>query len=109
MTNRDDMAFFGCIGIVMFWFIGAVTATIFRGWVLCTLYGWFVQETFSLPELSIPIAIGISVIVSMLTHENQSEKKEDESLDKYTVGLIVKALALPAVSLAIGWVVKSFI
>jgi len=51
-----------------------VVSTIVFGFVLMTLWAWFVVPAFNLPELTIVSAIGLGLIVAFTTHQN---KKED--------------------------------
>ena len=66
----------------------AVPITIWRGYVLSVLWAWFIVPLFGLPALSIPLAIGLMVIVSMARGDyaesfdkgakDAKEKKKDE-------------------------------
>lgn len=80
--------------------------TILNGWVLSVLWAWFLVPSFGLPALKIPAAIGIATVVGMLTsqyiHNNESE--EDEM-----VARVSHSVAVPVVSLIIGFVARFFV
>ena len=91
------------LAIIGFPFLLAFSA-IWRGYVLSILWGWFIVPLFGLPALSIPFAIGFSLIVGYMTH--QATKTEDEP----SWGtLTAHAALLPAFILLIGWIVTKFI
>lgn len=69
------LAVFGLLSL----FITVPLAVVLRGWVLSRLWFWFAVPIFGLTPLGIAQAIGVSLIVWMLTHQNincQSENKE---------------------------------
>ena len=82
-----------------------VISSILRGYVLSVLWGWFVVPTFGLPALSIPIAIGISLILAFTTHQISVKKEEDKSFGTQFSNIIL----YPLLTLAIGWIVTLFI
>lgn len=89
------------IGIMVLLALLMVVESLIRGFVLATLWSWFVVPIGG-PEISIPIAIGISIIVGMLT--NHGAKVEEKELGSAIGGAIVG----PFVVLGIAWVVTLF-
>jgi hypothetical protein len=87
----------------------AITA-IFDGYALSVLWRWFIVKQFSLPELSIPAAIGIGLVVSDLTHQFPPDVEEKDR-DATTKLLITfgKSIGRPLFLLLIGSIVKSFL
>jgi Na+(H+)/acetate symporter ActP len=78
-----------------------VASSIWSGYVLSILWGWFIVPTFGLPMLSIPVAIGLALIVSYLT----KQMAESRVAWGYTFSM---ALVVPLVALCMGYVVHSF-
>ena len=78
---------------------------IIRGFVLSYLWGWFVVP-FGLPELSIPHAIGISLIIGFLTHQirKEDEKKQPDEV----IGSIGTAIIATGFAFLVGWIVSLF-
>lgn len=82
-----------------------IGCTILSGYVLSILWAWFIVSTFGLPLLTIPVAIGIMLVVSYLTKQadfNNSDREDYQM--RVNVVMIVKPLG----ALAVGWVVKFF-
>jgi len=82
--------------------------SIFSGYALSVLWGWFIVKTFGLPGLTIPAAIGLAMMVNYMTHQLNDKKNEDD------VGLILmkgifRGIEKPAFALAFGWVVVQFV
>ena len=82
-----------------------IPAAIWGGYVLSILWGWFFVPVFGLPTLSVPQAIGISLIVGFLTYHYQYEEDDEEVLLKRIVGIFL----VPLECLIIGWIVHLFI
>lgn len=52
--------------------------TVVRGALLSLIWGWFVAEKFGLPMLGLVDAIGLSIVVSLLTfHLSSADRKVD--------------------------------
>ena len=87
--------------------IGAIigVGSIWSGYVLSVLWGWFIVPTFQLPILTIPVAIGISLVTHMLC-ASSSSSSGDTSKD--TATLAVGLFLVPLVALALGWIVRGF-
>lgn len=82
-----------------------IGCNIFSGFVLSILWGWFIVSTFGLPLLTIPVAIGIMLVVSYLTKQADFNNSDREDYQKrVNVLQIVKPLG----ALAVGYVIKSF-
>jgi hypothetical protein len=94
-------------------FIGAVAGLLvalclLNGWVLLLLWRWFMPVLFpDVPLLTVPVAIGISLIVSLLTHQDMSDVAKKKDTDKWSTltGLFTRPLFV----LLIGWIVRQYI
>lgn len=83
----------------------SIGCTILSGYVLSILWAWFIVSTFGLPLLTIPVAIGIMLVVSYLTKQADFNNSDREDYQKrVNVLQIVKPLG----ALAVGYVIKSF-
>lgn len=95
------------------WLMLVPLFAMWRGYVLCILWGWFVARTFGLPELGIAQAIGLSYVVTYLTatmpakQEKEPEGKELLS-QQIARGLVFHGL-YPTVVLFFGWIVKHWL
>lgn len=84
-----------------------VVGTLWRGFVLHILWGWFMVPIFGLPALSVVAAIGVSLVVSFMTFQYVYAKDDRETAAK--IGSVFGITVLyPALVLGIGYVVKSF-
>lgn len=86
----------------------AALSTIWNGYVLTILWGWFVAPTFALPPLDLAAAIGLTVVAQYLTHQYmpKAAKPEDDGKWDETLRATLYMLLHPAVALLVGWVVK---
>lgn len=93
-------------------FIGYVTVIIglmffsamFSGYALSVLWGWFISPYFNAPELSIPLAIGVALIVQYLTHQQEKAESGRDISDVLMEGA-ARAITKPAVAIGMGWFV----
>lgn len=95
------------LGIVVAAFGFGALCSILNGYVLSILWAWFIVPTFHAPVLSIPVAIGVSMVIHYLTFTDTTDlaKKEDS---KWWSSLLI-ALLRPVVVLAFGAVVHCFV
>lgn len=101
------MPFIIVVGTVVILGLGSV----WSGFVLSIMWGWFITPTFEgAPELSIPAAIGISMIAGYLTYRKTPKDPEDrhKSDERKLFEALGGMLLLPAMYLALGWVVHLF-
>ncbi len=109
MSTRSSKSF----GTILLILIGALVsiplliavAAAANGYVLSILWGWFIVTTFHAPALSIPAAIGISMVVSYLTATYNDAKDPDRKW----FGPLVYVISRPLFALGIGAVVHSFL
>ncbi|HVB19769.1 MAG TPA: hypothetical protein VNF51_00560 [Candidatus Paceibacterota bacterium] len=86
-----------------------VISSICNGYALSVLWGWFLVPVFHLPQLSIPTAIGIALVIGYLTKQETHDSRDDkrsfgEVISRATVMSILK----PRIALLFGWVVHLF-
>lgn len=82
-----------------------ILAVLSKGLVLTVLWKWFVLPLFPMiPPLTIPVAIGMALIVDMLRY--RVRRKED---DPEFAFVMANALLTPWIFLAMGWIVHLFI
>lgn len=69
-----------------------------HGFVLKILWLWFVVSTFNLPPISVPQALGISLIAALMTHQ---ARERLETVQEFTWVFIQ-----PVFAIVIGFVLK---
>ena len=87
--TMDIVKVLGGFALLMFMI---VFGAIMNGYVVSVLWGWFIVPTFDAPTLNIPSAIGIALVVRVLTHQQQAQKEVDE--DKSFAHLLIMAFLL---------------
>jgi len=79
-----------------------IPMSLLRGWVLTKMWLWFVTP-FGVGPITIFHAIGISILLGMLTRD--ADIKENSAEEK--VKRIVYGFLVPIITLVMGWVVHS--
>lgn len=107
--NDSSKTIFGCFGLVVLIIVGIVTSAILNGYVLMKLWEWFIMPTFeSAPALSIPVAIGVGLLVSLLTYHTTNNKSNDDSTTEGVVRFVLVVFH-PLLYLVLGWIVYQFV
>lgn len=96
--------------IILMAMLGIIVAAIMlRAWVLTVLWGWFAVP-YGAPAIGIATAIGISLIVSMFTHNISKEKSiKIKTMNDFTAEVMGRAFGNPLATLLIGWIVSLFV
>jgi hypothetical protein len=110
MGNKEEVTnqILSCFGIWAYLAIVLVGGTIFQAWIMTILWRWFIVPFFSQPELSIPYAIGLTIIISMFKTVKLDDKEEEDLIDRIfkSIGFV---FLVPLWLLLIAWIVKFFI
>jgi len=87
--------------------------TVFDGYTLSILWGWFVIPTFSVPEftvpaLTIPTAIGLRLVVSIFAGDsinfNDMASTSKEFFGKFFLAVVISMFG-NGTALLLGWIV----
>lgn len=99
------------VGYAVSWLVVIVLGSIFYGFALATLWGWFVVPALHAPALTVPQAIGLSLVVSMFTSRQVREKKDTdtESAGGALLTSSVVAVIVPLLWLTMGFLVHLFV
>lgn len=103
----------GCASIILggiVLIITLVAGPIFNGYALSILWAWFIIPTFSAPSLSIPAAIGISLVVAYLTKQEQPSDpaRRDWTMWQTLACAVLTIILKPAGALFMGWIVQKW-
>lgn len=80
-----------------------VISTAWSGYVLSILWGWFIVPVFHLPALSIAQAVGMAIVIGMVTRDLNVKREDQDMASAISVPLVYNLLML-----VIGWVVHQF-
>lgn len=97
------------LGCVFVFLITAPATATWRGYVLSILWRWFIVPTFRWPELSVPVAIGISIVAAYLTHQYDAYEKPDSTMGERFATHLTVAILKPAFALLSGWIILQFV
>jgi len=96
------------IGVLVTAVVVAALNAVLNGWAFVTLWNWFVLPSFeSAPVLTIPVAIGIGILISLLTIE--TPQKTQKTTTEESVTFIFASLLRPVMAVGMGWIVTLFI
>ena len=90
--------------------IGAFLSYLLRGFVIFKIWAWFIVSTFDTIAITIPQAIGLSLLVSFLTAQIRNADVEEHTFDaKYWGIYCTTQYIYPLVVLLTAWVVTLFL
>lgn len=99
------MKLFGkTIAAILILFFGVI----YSGYAFSVIWSWFIVPVFSLPELSVPVAIGIIMTISYTTMSSATEISKDLRENWFLYQGIV-SIGKPSTALFFGWIVTFFL
>lgn len=95
--------------IILFMLSIIIGGIILRGWVLSTLWAWFLVPQGVFP-ISINVAIGISVLIGLFTQHlvHETVKVNKTSSADLISTITGKTIGGPLMALLVGWIVTLF-
>ena len=91
-------------------FVGIATINaVINGWAFALLWAWFIAATFGLPEISIPVAIGIAMTVGFLMPWNKDPDQDKSSFGEKMAEAFLKVSIKSLMAVGFGWVVLQFV
>jgi hypothetical protein len=105
MTDDQDKTLFGCIGAIVVLPLVLAYAALLEGFVAKQLWLWFIVPTFGLNPLTIPQAIGISILWGLFSPSPSRQADDDESVGDAIAKMGIRASMKPAMALIVGWIV----
>ena len=102
-TDKTAENLAGCVVALLL----APLLIVLRGWVLSKLWLWLIVPTFGLRVLSVWQAIGLSVIVGVLTMK--ASDPDDDTVLETTIRLTIYAVLSYGMALSVGYVVSHWI
>lgn len=82
-----------------------IPAAIVRGFVVSQMWLWFVVPVFGLPLLPVIPAVGVTLLVSVLTHETSTTAKDGTDV----LGIMVSSIANSLIYLFFGFIWSQFV
>ena len=104
--NMKDNKFESCIGVVVLGALVLLIGAIVYGFVVAKLWIWFVVPVFDIRPISIPEAIGLSLLIGKLAGKKDSDIDDydgstGEKLVYYFLLIVVSGLF----TLGLGWII----
>lgn len=85
-----------------------VPGIILSGYVMTILWGWFVTPAFGLAVPSIPIMLGLSLILSYITHQTiYTEDNREPNTMLWSA--LVHSLVRPLITLGVGYIIHIYV
>lgn len=107
---KKDVTPAGCVFAIFYLPVLMFVSAVANGYALSVLWRWFIVPIFYLPALNIPQALGLALVISMLTKDfdSNSDKESDDTLTDVLIKATMKVFIKPAFALLFGWIVLQF-
>ncbi len=92
----------------IFMVFSTIVCTLYKGFVLKTLWAWFIVPTFGLPALAMSVAIGVSLVVGLLAYQPSSDKSKSGTEIEQIGESMAWCLSFYTIILFMGWVTQLF-
>lgn len=102
------------MGVLILWLVAiafTIPLTIFRGFVIVSLWNWFVITQFpQAPHISIVGAIGLAYFVSLFQHLPESKSKSDDPAEGAVelFGVSLKGGVITLVSWGLAYIIHCY-
>ncbi len=93
------------IGYITAFIIAWGGSTLWSAFALCKMWQWFIVSEFGVPPLKMATAIGVSMVVTYLTHQMSNN---DKPLAQQFPLLCAMAFLKPTFLLLFGWIITLF-
>jgi hypothetical protein len=90
--------------VVVLLILGFVAALV-KGFVLSTMWGWFIVPTFGLPAISLLVSVGVIYIITVFTYQPYTGVDAKETPITFVVN---HGIMTPLFLLFFGWIVHLF-
>jgi|SRR5690348_7092427 len=107
--GQADMKVVGILATLLF---VIVCGALFSGLVLSVLWGWFIVPALHAAPITVPQAIGLSLVVGLLTRgtaREKDEEKKDRGIGEALFTAFCHATIPPLFVLGIGAIVHAFV
>jgi hypothetical protein len=98
------------INLILLLLLFAVLSVTYRGWVLTMLWSWFLVP-LGVPAISTATALGIVLIVAILTTHATNKTDKTESKDPWELAAVASGVAfgVPSLMLVLGYIISLFV
>lgn len=105
MANaKSEVDWAGCSSGCFAAILDVTVFPLLYGWVIAKLWLWFIVPGFNVRPISVALAAGIDLILSLATAHGFLRPKHDYTASEYGFALFAKAL-FPFMALLVGWFV----
>lgn len=106
----DNKDWLSCFGVIVIALASVFFGAMVGGWVLSIVWTWFVIPLFPMaPILTIPQAIGFSLVTGMLAGNNSDSDNKERTLGETITRLLAVAFGRPLFILLLAYIIKSFL
>lgn len=104
MRNDDNISIaLGCAFLIPV----IVLAQILRAWAITKLWAWFITPTWHMDPPTYGVALGIAVLVGMLTKEDgDSPRDPNKTARQAMVSIYCRLLLNAPLAVGMGWIVR---
>lgn len=88
--------------------LALVLCTLWKGYVVSVMWGWFIVPLFGVPPLAISHAVGVSFLVSILTLYQVNDEK-GKLMSERLIASIFFSATYPLLVLIAGWITKGYL
>lgn len=86
--------------------LGGVLFAVFQAFCIATLWGWFVAPVFHVAEMSVVVAFGISMLISIFQDPSQQYKDKEWT---EIIGMMIGRAAGLGFALLLGWILHFYV
>ncbi len=89
MSSSEKAAWSLCVAV-----IGIPITAVVRGFVVAKIWLWFVAQQFGLPALNIPQAMGVSLLVGLMTYHYAKTDEQSFPGSRLITSVVISLFSL---------------
>jgi hypothetical protein len=109
MNKQDDqLKVLGCVAAFAYIPMLILLSAFTHGWALTTLWRWFIVPTFGAFPLTYLQAVGLIMVVRLMTYRASDSKENDRGLGHTIAKATINAILIPLFSVGSAWLIMQF-
>jgi hypothetical protein len=101
-------AIFVCIAFVLLMVGMVLGLALIRAWALTKLWAWFVVPFFGVKPLTVAMAYGLMLIVTLFMQGIATQKADEKDGKTGAWSILIVSWLGPVITVGAGWVVKTY-
>jgi hypothetical protein len=107
--SKTEKQALSCVGVGAIVVTGILASSLVHGLVITKMWIWFIVPLFEIRPISIPEAIGLSMLGSLFVGQRVKENDEGKTFTERLIYVALGGVLAGLFTLILGWIVYQFV